>query len=480
MEERFLDTYFFDSKLALDVSLKRNQVKTNNPNIRGLQICYYAGKALKKSPKNCIHVPLEQVYSYFSTTNNRFPKFVNFTNTDFTNQDKVNFNENLTKTLSRSVAQNHLLVEEYKKKIRECNPNFETNELRIFISACRETVVMQHISQNIAKSFKKLGYKVKFYIQKSQMEACGALKSLKAHYKFNPHITVNINHLNNQYLNEYTYNFTWFQDYMDTFKDSKKIKLRKRDYIFTLFDDMKKILVSKSVKKCQIQTQPFCINTSIYKQRKKIKRENKLVFIGSSYKQNYDNVPISMENKSKILKELLKIYKISGSPSEKVKEKICKKYDISSSYNLGHIINYIERDITIKNIIKSNPTIKFELYGYGWEKDDFLCLYNKGVVNQGKDISKIYNSAKFALVSGGYILQQRTLEATASGSIPVVLDVRKSKDRNKSIQSAMLFFKTPQEITKLLQNGKAQNLDILLAHHSYIKLAKKMISIIKE
>jgi len=481
MSEKILDTYFFDSQLALEVALRKNQAETSNPNITGLQLCYYNGEKLKKSPKNCIHLPLDEIYSYFITTNHRFPKFVCFLNTEFSKDEQISFNNNLSNILTLSISQNNLLVEKYKKKIKKNKPNFSDKKLRVFIAACRETIVMQHISKNISQSFKKIGCEVKFHIQKNDMESCGALAGLKELYKFNPHITVNINHFNNDYLNKHIYNFVWFQDYMDIFKDSKQIKLRKKDYIFTLFKDMQEILKSKGVKKIQMGRQNFCINTNIYKLRKKIKKKNKVVFIGSSYKKNFDNVPISKEKKSIILNELLDIYLTIGPPSEKIKEEFCIKYELDSSYNLGHIINYIERDMTIKNIIKLNPTLDFELYGYGWDTDKTLQRYNKGVLNQGKDISKVYNKSKFALVSGGYILQQRTLEAAASGSIPVVLDVRhNSSSYDKSFESAMLFFNTPKDLTELLKTNRDFNFNELVKSHSYSNLIKKIISIVEE
>ena len=250
MTEKILDTYFFDAQLALEVSLKKNQAETNNPNIKGLQLCYYDGETLKNSPKNCIHLPLDEIYSYFVTTNHRFPKFVCFSNTSFSKDEQVSFNTSFTDILNLSIAQNNLLVDKYKKKIKKNKPNFSDKKLRVFIAACRETVVMQHISKNIAQSFKKMGYDVKFHIQKSDMESCGALDNLKTLYRFNPHITVNINHFNNEYLHKHVYNFVWFQDYMKILRDSKQIKLRKRDYIFTLMSDMQKVLKNKGIKKC--------------------------------------------------------------------------------------------------------------------------------------------------------------------------------------------------------------------------------------
>ena len=76
-------------------------------------------------------------------------------------------------------------------------------------------------------------------------------------------------------------------------------------------------------------------------------------------------------------------------------------------------------------------------------------------------------------------MQQRTLEATASGSIPVVLDVRNNDScYDKSFDSSMIFFNTPRELTELLKTNKSYNFDLFLKSCSYSKFIKRMISIV--
>ncbi len=478
MEEKYVDTYFFDSKVALEIALKKNKSETINPNVKGLQICYYNGEKLSNAPKNCIHLPIEEIYSYFITTNNRFPQFVSFYNTNFSEKDQREFNQKMSDILSLSIVGNNLLVEKYKKKIKKNKPNFSDKQLRVFIPACRETIVMQHISKNIAKSFESMGYKVKYCIQKTKMETCGALDGLKKLYKFNPHITVNINHLNNEYLHDDVFNFVWFQDSMPNLVDNSEIFLRKRDYIFHLVQGIKKRLNRKNI---QSTHQPFCINKDIYKKRNSLKRANKLVFIGNSYKVAYERLHIPQKAKLNITYELLEIYIKQGPPSDKLKKDIGLKYNIKDLMDLGNIVNYVQRDMMIKNIIKSNLSIDFELYGYGWENDLELKPYYKGILKYGKDISKVYNNAKYALVTGGYIIQQRTLEASASGTIPVVLDVRENDATyDKKFDESIMFFRTPKQITELLNSPKKRNLKPLVESHSYKHLVKKIINCVEK
>ncbi len=479
MSEKIVDTYFFDSALALEVALQKNRAETENPRLKGLQICYYDGEELKNSPKNCIHLPLDKIYSYFVTSNNRFPRFVSFINTPFSISDQITFNTKLSEILNLAVIKNNRLVEKYKNKIKKNKPDFSEETLRVFIPACRETMVMQYISKNVAKAFKQLGCKVKYHIQKSDMECCGALDNLKAQYKFNPHITFNINHLNNDFIHRDVMNFTWFQDLMPIFTDNKPVNLRKRDFIFTLNKAMRKELKKQGIERKNCKVQSFCIDTDIYKSRKRIQRKEKIVFIGSSYKQAFDSVPVPKRLKQKILYELLEVYMTEGPPSNKKRAEYCKKYKLEESVLLGHITNYIERDMIIKKIVNMNINLDFELYGYDWDKDEELKKYDKGILGYGSDISKIYNGAKYTLVSGGYILQQRILEGSASGSTPVVLDVRHiDTTYNNKFDNSMIFFKKPSELISLGKDKKSYNLDLLVKSHSYTNFAQDILNII--
>ena len=91
----------------------------------------------------------------------------------------------------------------------------------------------------------------------------------------------------------------------------------------------------------------------------------------------------------------------------------------------------------------------------------------------GEDISRVYNSSKYTLVLGGYVLQQRTLEAAASGTIPLVLRATEAEDSSsvEKIEDHLVFFDTPSELPDLLAKKHNPNLEGLVARHTYDKLA---------
>lgn len=69
------DTYFYNVIDAIKESKEDNDVYLGHPTIFGKQICYYnADKKVDELPENCIFVPLENFYNYFSNTKNRLPK----------------------------------------------------------------------------------------------------------------------------------------------------------------------------------------------------------------------------------------------------------------------------------------------------------------------------------------------------------------------------------------------------------------------
>jgi len=470
MKEKYLDTYFFDSSLALKIALKKNKAETRNPNVKGLQICYYNGEKLPDAPRNCIHLPLEDIYSYFTTSNNRFPEFIAYNNSGFTENEQKTFNTSLHEILNLSISANHILVEKLKKKIKKNKPNFSDKQLRVFIPACRETVVMQHISKSIAKSFKDMGYNVKYCIQKSSMESCGALHSLKKLYKFNPHITVNINHLNNDYLHDDVFNVVWFQDPMESLKDKSQLHVRKKDYLLHLTQRVADMLAKKNVKSIY---QPFSIDTSLYKNRKSILRENKIVFIGSSYKLTYDG--ITNHHKEELLEILKNEFFKNGIVPISFREALERRYNIDTT-SLNHILNYITRDLALIHISNIDLNYKFEVYGYGWNEYPQLEKYYKGTLSYGKELSKVYNGAKYSLCIGGYVLQQRTLESAASGCIPLVLDSRKIAASKNELyfENSLLFFRKLDEIKDIIKKDKKVDLKYLVKRHTYKHLVKKI------
>lgn len=488
MSVKHQDTYFLDAKTALKVALQANEVNTSSENVKGLQVCYYeAEQPLKDAPQNCIFVPLDNVYNYFVTTKNRFPNEVNFDNTQFSQDERELLNTSIHQILYKSRVERAELIDILMKQVKELKPDFSDKKLRVFVPACRETTVIKNISENIAKTFEKMGYDVCFFIQDNAMQGCiDILPYIHTLHEFNPHIIVNINHLNNEYLNDEVFNFVWFQDSMPIVVNDEPIHLRKRDYIYALIPGIKYALINKGVTDCKLQS--FCIDQTIYKKYKEVKRKKKVVFIGGAYRHNISpylnahsdkNESFNEERINEVIEYVLHEYKNNGRFDHLFVQNMAKKFLINPKFIHSYVIPLVIRDYTLLELVKMNIKYEIEIYGWGWENYPKLKPYFKGVLSYGEEISKIYNSAEYAIIAHPhYLIQQRTLESAASGCIPVVYDCRYSHIvKEPYYEESLVFFKNLQELNDILNEERVlTDLNSLVQDHSYEEFINSIIS----
>lgn len=481
----YVDTYFFDANTALEEAKKANRVKTPNPRITGLQICYYnADEPFENAPENCIWVPFENVYNYFVTTKNRFPRTFNFDNSIYTSHEQYQIANMFNETIQVSKNERKALVDLYVEEVKKYTPNFKDEKLRIFIPACRETTVMQYISKNIAKAFKKYNndYEIEFYMQDTEMQTCqDMLPFFHAINEFKPHITININHYNNTFLNDSIINIVWFQDRMPAIVNDSDIKIRDNDYTFHLTSMLNRTLEKKGINSLY---QPFCLDEITYQERDDIQRKKKIVFVGSSYKDRIEEIKDD-EDFNIIYDDMLTLFKEKGCLTSIASEQsdikyFTNKYKKPASF-IDEIYAYIGRDYCVEYICQLDTNYEIEIYGYGWENNKIVSPYFKGILNHGKEISKIYNSADYGYCPGGYVLMQRTLECAFSGAIPLISEVRADKEDeyDLGIEESLQFF-TINTLEKILTEDKKKcKFDLIRDQYSYKSFVEKIIKIIK-
>ena len=150
--------------------------------------------------------------------------------------------------------------------------------------------------------------------------------------------------------------------------------------------------------------------------------------------------------------------------------------------DIENIIKYVERDLLLKHILNMGLDIDVEVYGYGWEQDSDFHAFYKGELSYGEEVSKEYNRATYALVIGGYVLQQRTLEAAASGAIPLVLAPQEQSNiqEKKKYENSLVFFKTPNELKRLLEDHPTPDLAYVVSDNSFHNFAKKIVAHVQE
>ncbi|MCF6340346.1 MAG: hypothetical protein L3J10_06325 [Sulfurimonas sp.] len=460
------DIYFFNSQEAFRVASQQNKYNENNY----LQVCYYDGERIDTDLVNLIHLPIENLVEFLAAGEHRIPSKVDFTGLELSSSLKHEITVNFNMSIEHAKSYRNQYVLHYYKEI--ANAKLDFNEpLRFYLSANANTQVMRHVSETIANVIEAQGYEVDYHLYNGTED----LACLKRIAEFNPHITININHFNNKFLNKNIFNFVWFQDPMPNLLNKNKVKIRERDFVFSLIPELDKLLDSINVPN---KRQSFCVNSNVYKVNQEIKREKKIIFIGNSYYSQYYDLD---ENKY-MIKHIINLFENGESFTDLKIEEISKEFLVDKAFLALKIIPYIVRDLSVLWLCSMKSEYEIEVYGNGWDRYDTIAPFYKGVLQYGDDIANVYSGATYAFAPHQtYLLQQRVLEASSCGAIPITYDCRDITSE-KIYEEAFCFFKTKKDLENILQNKKIpqKDFDNLLSDNSYNNFIEKMIKIVKE
>lgn len=474
VETKPLDTYFFSAKKALEIAKQQNRVETSVKSVDALQVCYYtADEKLSNTPKNCIYVPLENVFNYFVTTTNRFPKAISFEDSSFSMPEQAELNAAFGEILGSAQEERRSLMKVYVNEIKQNEPNFNDEKLRVFLPACRETTVMQYVSKNIAEAFEDLDCEVFYHIQ-DELGDCHTLPLLHNLHDFNPHIIISINHLDNTFLHDNTFNFSWFQDPMPFLYNGEKVKIRQRDYIFTLFEEYKDLLIKKGVNKNHIYPQSFATNPKIFFKDESIKKENKIVFLGSDY--NFEEGYTLDEYCINDINEHIE----NNTLSEELIVKYAKEYGIEYSHFKTFLIpSFVRRKVILW--LCSLENVNIEVYGTDtWLKTPEVVPFYKGLLPYGPKMAEVYNSAKYAIAAHPlYRYQQRVTEMSACDCIPIIYTCPLVSDVFLH-EDNVLSFSTLEELKNCVDKLPKKDCMQIAEDVSYKKMATTIINTVKD
>jgi len=460
------DIYFLSYEEAYYCAKQQNKMD----NGYRLQICYYDGEYKDSEFINLVHLPIDNLSEILAFGTYRFPTKISFTGTNFSDEIKElitnNFNESLRATqVLRNKCNNYYFNMALTQK-----PDFK-EPLRFFLQANVNTQVMQYVTKNIADTLKEKGFDVLLrYIYGIE-----DLHSLKEYVEFNPHVTININHLNNDYINSEVFNFIWFQDPMPILLDNTIPKIRKNDYIYSLVNVIDSLLEKKNI---PFSKQGFCINKNIFYEDSEIEREKKVIFIGSSY---LGNIPQN-DNTKELIESILVLYNKGSFFSDKIIKNLSKKFDTDLDLIKTRVIPYVIRDFSVLTLCELDIPYTVEIYGAGWDVYPQIKPFYHGVLEYGKTLNEVYNTATFVFAPHqNYILQQRTLEGAACGAIPILYDCRAYSDE-KTYEEAICYFKTKDELEKILTDKNSLKKDLLnlVNENDYSNIVDRIINTIKE
>lgn len=464
MEIGSQDTFFLDGKTAEKYA---SELRTSDAGYR-LQCCYYAGEKLESHLPNLFHLPLETLVPDLAEGRHRLPTAISFEGCGLSAEQMRESNKLIGAAIESAAPLRENLNSICGRQLLQAELDF-SEPLRFLLQGHTNTRVMRYVSENISRALQARGQVVYFRLQRGTEDSFYTRDILD----FNPHVTININYLNH-IISEDVFNFVWIQDALPWITDQDiKVALRSRDRVFHLTHYLGDLLLKKDI---DSSYQPFCIDEKTYKNRDEVSREDKIVVIGSSYRSQWASVRSA--KKLELCKMVLDHYLQNGYLDLENREILRAGYPEISSEDMKYICDYVERDLLLKQILSLDLDMPIEIYGYDWEFDNDFVPHYKGVLAYGEDISRAYNSAKYTLVLGGYVLQQRTLEAAASGTIPLVLRATEAEDSSsvKNIENHLVFFDTPSELPDLLAKKHNPNLEGLVARHTYDKLATEIIS----
>lgn len=461
------DSYFLDNKLALETARLKNRVRLNHPNIDGLQICYYSGDQLSEEYDNLIQLPTENMLDFFTETRLRLPQKLVLP-PDTSIEIQLDIYKTFNEIIQEAVRRRTEISKEYSQISQQLKPEFDSNSpLRIFLPTSRMTEVMQYCSKNLAKVFNRLGHNAFLSMEHNDMESLSAAWMLKEYCNFIPHLIININHTNNNFIHPDVFNVTWWQDPMQELVSGKTLPWRKRDIIMSVYPFIDKHLEQSGA--TNIRRQHFCIDNDCFKIYPDISRKQKIVFIGSSYRRHIEILPTHKKNiifkyqkqlvngKLVLLKEL--------------------KNMIEDLPLAMHTRNYIVRDTTVRWLCEQSD-IPVEIYGRGWEYDPIIQAHFKGELPHGKDVAEVYNSASHALICiPEFINSQRLFEIAACGCIPVVYDSRNEAEEPHWNEEC-LFFKTREQLHQCIHQKPLKNPVGIAEQFTYENMAKSIIQII--
>jgi len=427
------DIYFEDFNQAFEIAKQQNRFSAYDC----LQICYYDGEEQEAAYKNLINLPHNEIVDKLFLLNTRIPTKI------------ISKNEkNILKEIERFKTLKQNLYSQSIQSIKTLNIDFN-EPIRVYISADFGSCVVLKAYLILSKIFEKYNFDVYLDIN-DELTLMDDYRRAKAISNFNPHITFNINRLRNEHLYPDVLNFIWFMDPTLILFDDSEIKLRKRDYIFYIGDEIYNALKNKKVPQNKIFHQFLTPDYDLFKEREGIDRENKIVFIG----QNYFEVmsPTTEYKNHPVINEIRVLFNKNALTKSNLEE-LGHKY-AQTIRRPEHLAIFIVPAVAREEMVKwmcNQKIIKSEVYGRGWEQVPEVAPYIKGFIHHEDELARIMNSAKYSLIPhSNFIFIPKLFEACSCGAIPIVYKGQTTLDSFDKYENNALIFSSKEEFVNLL------------------------------
>ena len=468
--QEHLDAFFVDARQAVETARQNNRV-FQTVAVTGCQVCYTDGEPSADDPPNLVRLPMDGLDEFFFRTRWRFP-------------DRVVFDPNQVDSISRAmnVAMRLDFVRlgrsaRFPMMIKACRSlrlEFTSDKpLRILCPASRLTTVMQYSSSNLARAFARLGCESRLLLERNDMEQQSADHIIQDQVAFNPHVVININHLNNHHLSPGVFNITWWQDPMPEILGRQPLPWRERDLVFSAYPQFDPLLAACGANR--IHRQGFCADLEIFKMVRPREDRNKIVFVGEGY-------GLDLRFQGREFETWQRLERDGGVPESH--QAGVDGFDGTQEEQ--------ERVYSVTRVLRATSVAWFcrlgrelgwevEVYGRNWENNPEVKPFYKGELSHGPDVAAVYNEARYALCVNPWLVNsQRLVEVAACGAIPVVFDARAHADDPPHWDEECLFFKTRDDLKKCLQSAPAGDPLQIPPHYSYDRFAQRILDMIHD
>lgn len=464
-----VDSYFLDAEQARATACEQNRVKLEHPTIDGLQICYYDGEPLPNAPANCILVAADQLIDFLTTTRLRPPQRIvlppHAAPADV--QAAVGLFEQILDQAKRAREQATATL--FGKAFEHRPLHLPGRPLRVWLPTTRLTTVMQYASRNLAKSLRDLGHEVHVSCEANDMEQVSPYHFARDYLCFGPDAVIAVNAGRPAYMHPDVVHIGWWQDPMPQITAATPLPWQARDLVYSISYQLDEHLNNCAAP--TVQRQHFCIDTELFAVDPTARRDDKIVFVGSSYAGFLDG----SDAERGALAELREWLEAGRSFDTGQLHALAVRHGLTFDHVFWNLFHYTVRDITLEWLCCVSP-IPVEVYGRGWQTNRTVAPFFKGELAHGRSVATVYNSASYGLVTHPFeINSQRLAEVAACGAIPVVFDCR-NEHNAPHWERHCNFFKQCDDLRDTVQRRPEAAPTAIVGSYSYAAFARRIVN----
>ncbi|MEO5364164.1 MAG: hypothetical protein H7838_11165 [Magnetococcus sp. DMHC-8] len=465
-------TFFLDRRQAL-ATARQGQRVPETVAVSGLQMCYHPGEPWPDAPVNLVAVAVapQALEGFFRSSRFSAPTAIAF---DPAVQEERQLAHYIVNRLYDARLARLHAASQWLEQCQQNRPVFVPDQpWRVHVGTSRMTTVMQYNARDLAQGFRRQGCEVLFVREADDRESLDGYHRLQAMATFNPHVVVNINHLNNASLPPEVFNITWWQDRMAALKAGQPLPWRERDLIYAIDR-----LLDDDLYRCgapRVQRQGFCYDDEVFCDQGQ-PRQPKVVVVAISYRKNLPDHPQT----GAVLEVLTGLFEAGEPLTDALLTRLAEQYAYPRDVLFWQLWHYVIRDQSVRWLCSLAEDLPVEVYGRHWEADPLVRPFFRGELPHGPAVAAVYNSARYALVPHPFDLHsQRLMEVAACGAIPIVYDCR-YRAEPPHWDEQCLWFRTREELRACLTGTPMQPSATLCQGRSYAAFAKRIMDQIRQ